>query len=96
MNLATASPSTSKIAAFSVSPVKSSALKDDNDTEKPKKREEKVEKKNEIIDDEDDGSFKYGQRKRLNALASKFSNYEEEDSDSMKQVRSSRNTGFLF
>ena len=66
----------------------------DNDTEKPKKREE--EKKNENIDDEDDGSFKYGQRKRLNALASKFSNYEEEDSDSMKQVRNSRNTGFLF
>ena len=80
LNLTTAS-STSKMADSS--PMKSFALNtDDNDTEKPKKRVEE-EKRN--IDDEDDGSFKYGQRKRLNALASKFTNYDEEDG-AMKQV----------
>lgn len=43
-----------------------------------------------MIDDDDedmdDGSFKSAQRKRLKALASKFNDYEDEDSESMKQV----------
>ena len=82
LNLATAS-SSSKMAT---SPMKSFAMNVgvSVDAEEPKKREE--EKRDEKIDDEDDGSFKYGQRKRLNALASKFSNYDEEDSSAIKQV----------
>ena len=31
-------------------------------------------------------SFKFAQKKRLKALASKFSNYEEEDSDAIKPI----------
>ena len=37
-------------------------------------------------EEDDDGSFKSGQRKRLKALASKFSNYDDEDSEAIKQV----------
>ena len=39
-----------------------------------------------VEDEEDDGSFKFAQKKRLKALASKFSNYEEEDSDAIKPI----------
>ncbi len=37
-------------------------------------------------DEEDDGSFKFAQKKRLKALASKFSNYDDEDSMAIKQL----------
>ena len=48
----------------------------------------KVDKSKEAIEveEEDDGSYRSAQRKRLKALACKFSDYDEEDSESIKQV----------
>jgi len=43
-------------------------------------------KKKEESDEEDDGSFKSAQRKRLKKLASKFTDYEDEDSEAIKQI----------
>ena len=37
-------------------------------------------------DEEDDGSYKSAQKRRLKSLASKFNTYDDEDSESMKQV----------
>ena len=61
-----------------------SPLKSRLSPEKAKKIEEKEEE--ESGNESDDGSFKSGQRKRLRALASKFNNYDEEDSIAIKQI----------
>ena len=37
-------------------------------------------------EEEDDGSYKSAQKRRLKSLASKFNTYDDEDSESMKQV----------
>ena len=48
---------------------------------------EKAKKSEEPEEDLDDGSFKSEQRKRLRALASKFSNYDDEDSIAIKELK---------
>lgn len=65
--------------ASRASPVRKFAL-DDNDGEKKQDQSKKT-------DAEDvDWDYRSGQRKRLKALASKFNDYDDEDSESMKQV----------
>ena len=41
---------------------------------------------NDVDAEEDDGSYRSAQQRRLKKLASKFNDYVDEDSDSMKQV----------
>ena len=78
------SKSASKISA---SPVRKFAnLEEKTDIDVGKRKETNDEKVEKEEVEEDDGSYRSAQRKRLKALACKFNDYVEEDSESIKQV----------
>ena len=66
------------------SPIRAFAL-DETDI-KVDKSKDNIGTNVDAAEEEDDGSYRSAQRKRLKALASKFSDYDEDDSESIKQV----------
>ena len=68
---------------------------DENDSEVGKKNEpfeaeqikETTTNEAQMEEEEDDGSYRSAQKRRSKGLASKFNTYDDEDSESMKQVR---------
>ncbi len=76
--------SPSKSASKASSPVRKFALEE---TESKVDKQKDAAANDEQVDmEEDDGSYRSAQRKRLKALATKFTDYDEEDSESIKQV----------